>query len=625
MVRVVPDVAAIAKAFDYSVPDDMSGDVRVGTMVRVMLGRRRVNAWVVDEVAPGSDAEGVDGVELRPLLAVRGWGPPTRVVELCRWASWRWAGPLSHVLGTASPPKLVRSLPRRPPVHAATVVRPSGAAAELVADAVADGRGTSVVRLAPAHDPFPLVQAAAERLGARRGGVLVLSPARRHAEELWLGLRRLGHQVALLPEQWALARAGDVVAVGTRSAALAPLPDMTAAVVLDAHDQAYQEERAPTWVAWEVVAERARGQGAPCALVSPCPTLDLLGAGRLVVGSRRQERAGWPSVEVVDRRADDPRSGLYSERLVSLVRWAAAENRRRVLCVLNRTGRARLLACATCGEIVRCERCGAAVERVTEGTGESAAAARGQVLACRRCGAERPEVCARCGSSRMRALRVGVTRVREELEALVGTPVSEVSAQSQRDAPGVDDAAAVVVGTEAVLHRYGRADAVAFLDFDAELLAPRLRAGEQALALLARAAAVVGGGAGPGAADAPPPGRPGTERAPGRLLVQTRLPQHPVLAAAVSADPGILARAEHQVRSELGLPPLRAQALVSGEGADAFGRALAVAAAPSIEVRGPLNGVWSVLAPDHSALADLLTSTARPPGRLRIEVDPVRA
>lgn len=619
VVRVVPDVAGITKEFDYLVPHTMTADVRVGTSVRVLLGHRRVTGWVVaDGEVPPPD------VELRPLLAVRGWGPPPSVVELCRWAAWRWAGALCRMLGTASPPTLVRSLPpRRPPRPTAAAapgaVAPSGAAAEVAGDALAGG--VAVVRLAPAHDFFPLVEAATARLDGGGGGVLVLAPARQQAEALAARLRRLGAAVALVPEQWALARTGSVVAVGTRAACFAPLPLLSAAVVLDAHDQAYQEERAPTYRAWEVVVERAGRDGAPCALVSSCPTLELSAAGRMVLGSRRQERNGWPAVEVVDRRADDPRTGLYSAALVSLVRWAAAAPGRRVVCVLNRTGRVRLLACAACGELARCQRCGSAMG---VGTGTS--------LVCRRCRAERPLVCERCGSTRLRALRVGVSTVREELEALAGTPVAEVTAGAaeafEPAGPPPPDplAAAVVVGTEAALHRVRSADAVAFLDLDAELLAPRLAAAEQALALVARAARLVGGpgvgtdnGARAAGADL------SSERAPGRLLLQTRQPDHPVVRAAVSADPGIVSAAEAPVRSELGLPPACALALVSGAAADAYGSALAEAAAPGIEVRGPAEGVWSVRAPDHGALADFLAAVARPPGRLRVEVDPVRA
>jgi primosomal protein N' len=108
-------------------------------------------------------------------------------------------------------------------------------------------------------------------------------------------------------------------------------------------------------------------------------------------------------------------------------------------------------------------------------------------------------------------------------------------------------------------------------------------------------------------------------------MVQTRLPRHDVLVAAVSADPGVVARADDGVRRALGLPPNGALAGVSGEVADTYGSALKQAAAPGTSVSGPVDGVWSVRAPDHRVLCDLLASVVRPSGRLRVEVDPVRA
>jgi len=330
--------------------------------------------------------------------------------------------------------------------------------------------------------------------------------------------------------------------VGARAAAFAPLPRLAAAVVLDAHDEAYHEERAPTWAAWAVVVERARREGVPCALVTPCPTLEIMAAGALVVGPRMAERRAWPVVEVIDRRADDPRTGLFSERLVRVVREVTQTPGDKLVCVVNRTGRVRLVGCAACGELARCETCGAALELVAD-------ARRGArreppspaldddasvpLLRCRRCGEERPVVCAGCGATRMKALRLGVTRVREELEALAGVAVAEVWGAAASD-EAEDEAvrrAQVVVGTEAALHRVRRAGVVAFLEFDSELLAPRFRAGEQALALLARAARLVAGVDGGGTGD----------RAPGRVIVQTRQPRHPAVVAAVSADPGVCA------------------------------------------------------------------------------------
>jgi primosomal protein N' (replication factor Y) len=195
--------------------------------------------------------------------------------------------------------------------------------------------------------------------------------------------------------------------------------------------------------------------------------------------------------------------------------------------------------------------------------------------------------------------------------------VAEVTAEGAAGGPD-PFTAPVVIGTEAVLHRMGRADAVAFLDLDAELLAPRFRAGEEALALLARASRLVS------RAEVPPSGDPG-RRFAGRLLVQTRQPDHEAVVSARQGDPGLLAAADLELRTGLGLPPVVAMATVSGAVADRFGEALARAAPTGVEVRGPVDGSWSVRAPDHRALCDLLQSVPRPGGRLRVEVDPVRA
>ncbi|HVA03329.1 MAG TPA: hypothetical protein VMU64_06215 [Acidimicrobiales bacterium] len=618
VVRVLPDLRALHKTFDYTVPTALAERIRVGTQVRIALGPRRVGGWVVeDPVAP------TPGVVLRPIAAVRGWGPPPAVLELAQWAAWRWAGPVPTLLRTASSALAVRSLP---------AVRPPGPPSHELDDATAGreglGEGTTVVRLGPGGDPWPVVMAAVTRLESARpdAGVLVLTPGLRAAHDMARRLRSQGIATALLPGDWARARAGGCVVVGARAAAFAPMPRLAAAVVLDAHDEVYHEERAPTWAAWAVVVERARRDGVPCALVTPCPTLEIMAAGTLVVGPRTVERRAWPVVEVVDRRDDDPRSGLFSERLVRVVREGLETPGGRLVCVVNRTGRVRLVGCGACGELARCERCGAALELVADarrGARRQPASSLAPdveavpLLRCRQCGEERPVVCARCGTTRMKALRLGVTRVREELEALAGVEVAEVWGPAA-GVDGEDDAvrrARVVVGTEAALHRVPDASVVAFLEFDSELLAPRFRAGEQAMALLARAARLVAGWG----------GRPIGDRAPGRLIIQTRQPRHPAVLSAVSADPGVLATAESDVRRALGLPPFCALAVVSGAAADIYGGALRDGAPEAVEVRGPVDGAWSVRAPDHRSLCDLLSAVPRPAGRLRVEVDPVRS
>ena len=151
--------------------------------------------------------------------------------------------------------------------------------------------GTHVVRLPPVYSAIALVQAAAEH-----GPVLVVASTNGRASAGCLALRRRGARVALLPGDWALARAGTDIVIGARSAAWGPCPGLASVVVLDAHDEGLVQEQAPTWDAPAVAAERARRSGVPCLWVTPCPTLELLSAADEVhVASRSTERAGWPA------------------------------------------------------------------------------------------------------------------------------------------------------------------------------------------------------------------------------------------------------------------------------------------------------------------------------------------
>jgi len=576
VVRVRPDQPAIAKLFDYSVPPSMSDQIRVGTMVRIALHGRRVGGWVVaDHVDPPA------GVKLQPLAKITGWGPPPAVFDLADWAAWRWAGRPASLLRTASPERAIRAVAR--PDYGRTAPATIVATDELhqlAAEALA--AAVSTVRLAPNTDPYPILIAAASR-----GPILVVGPVAATMRRLAIRMRRAGLGVALMPDDWAAARGGGVSVLGSRSAAWAPIESTAAIVVLDEHDESLQQEQAPTWHARDVLVERARLLGVPCVLVSPMPSLEAQRLGPVLVPSRSSERAGWPVVDVIDRRDAPPGEGLFSERFVAAIRAGG-----RVVCVLNRKGRSRLTGCGTCGALATCENCSSSVTQDDDGT-----------FVCAVCGARRPPVCIGCGGTRMRNLRAGVTRVREELEALTREPVAEFTAESDFGAAGTGTR--IIIGTEAVLHHVHDAAVVAFLDFDQELLAPRYRASEEALALLVRAARVLGA----------------RERG-GRLLVQTRLPDHEVIQSALHADPSRLSSSDAARRELLGYPPHRAMAAISGAAAGAWIDALGVV--EGVEVRGPSDGRWLLRADDHAALCDAIAAVPRPPGRLRIEVDPLR-
>lgn len=566
----MPDVAAIEKEFDYVVPaswdDGRSDRLVVGSMVRVPLAGRRVAGWIT-----AVDVDPEPGVKLAELSKLSGIGPDADMLALAEWAAWRWAGRRVALLRAASPERMVAAAaiaPRAAPV-------PDGP--RDVFDEAFD-LGVATVRVAPSDDGIAVALAA-----CRRGAALIVVADAGRARRLAVALRRAGQRVALGGDDWAIA-AGGATVVGSRSAVWLPMPDLRAVVVIDEHDSRLKEERTPAWNARDVAIERARRSQAPVVLVSPVPSLEALTSGRLLRQPRSTERDGWPMIDVHDRRDDDPvRAGLFGERLGPLL-----AGRDRIVCVLNRKGRARLLACSACGELARSEDGATTMVLVEDHLQTPDGLER------------RPVVCAHCGSTTLKNLRLGVERAREELAALVGEAVDEVTATTT-EAPS----SRVIIGTEAVLHRVDRADIVVFLDFDHELLSTRQRAAEQALGLVAHGARLTGG-RGDG----------------GRIVIQTRQPDHEVINAAVLGDPSIVAIAERDRRRALSLPPYGAQVSVSGAGGAEFIAALP--SSDSFDVRGPIDGQWLLRGEALEPILDVLANTTRPAARVRIEVDPLR-
>jgi primosomal protein N' (replication factor Y) len=559
--RVLPDLTAVDRAFDYTI----DADVPVGTIVRVPLHGRRVRGWIIDiDVEP-------ETAKLLDVLGVVSAGPSPAVVELSEWVAHRWCGPRVAVLRSASAPNnVVWSVSDRK-------------------RALTHQSGATVVRWPPLLDRRETVAA----MCATEGSSIVCVADAGRSRALASYLQQQGCNVAVLhsfltdaerTQAWRRAAAGECIVVGGRIAALAPVPDLAAAVVVDDADEALQEERAPTWHARDVLRERAQRAGAPFAICSPAPTIEAIVASGSSVDAPPPdvERTGWPRVEVVDRREEPPGAGLLTESLADALRTANGF----VVCILNRKGRFRLLVCAACNHLLRWDP-----------------------------QEDRPSVCPECGAAKLRVIRSGVKRIGEELTALLpGKTVVDVDAETS-DVPAAD----IVIGTEAALHRGAirrrRPVIVAYLDLDQELLAPRYRAASQAHWLVTRGAQLLAT-------------RPRNET---RLLVQTRMPDHAVVRALVDAAPERVVESEAEYRQTLGYPPFGALAELSGDDDALLATVDALKGldvqATGVQVFGPTDGHALVTAPDWDNLADALDfalPAGRAIGRVRAAVDPPR-
>ena len=517
IVRVVPNVSGVNKTFDYLVPESLK-NVKVGSIVRVELQGRRVDAWVIDEVVrPGL-------IKFKDVISLLSEGPSEEVVQLSQWAAQRFCGPVRAVLSSASPSLRIKKLGTR---HSGAARKSGQRGVVAEAEELFDNQRGGVL-VWPAPRPLrPVLES-----GISRGRTLVVTPSVGFARTIAQALRREGLSVALMPDDWQRAAEGVDVVVGARSAVWASIPELKSIIVLDEHDERLQDERSPTWHSRDVAIERARALGIPCLLVSPLPTVSATHwAGSQAVRFVEPASGDWPSIEVVDPYSDlgdeeKPQFGLLSSRLIEVLR----DKSKTVVCILNTKGRSRLLSCKACKAIIRCEKCDAAVIQNEEG-----------ILECNRCGAHRPATCQSCSSNALALLRKGVAKMRDEIEKAALRQVVELSAETTVAA---NAASLVYIGTEAALHRVSSADVVVFLDFDNELFAPTYRAGEQAWTLLIHATRLL----------------KGSSKA--LIVLQSQDASNTQYADFVLPDPQLLIEREQKKRKVMQLPPYAAMARV---------------------------------------------------------------
>jgi primosomal protein N' (replication factor Y) len=376
-------------------------------------------------------------------------------------------------------------------------------------------------------------------------------------------------------------RAGWPVVVGARGGALAPTPRVRAGVVIDADDEAYRSQSSPTWDATTMMIERCSRDGADLWLTSVAPSPALLAHGPATPWG--PVASGWPRVQVVDRRESDPHDGVLSRAALDAAHHALrGEEAVAVVVVLQRLGHGRLFACRRCGELARCALC-AAPEVAT-----------GETFACAEGHEPRANFCRSCGATNLKKVRVGVSTLARDVAAQLSQRVDEVTAASRAEI-----SARVVVGTEAVFARVRRCALVVFVDYDQYLLAPRESARRHALIAVAKAGRLVGSR------------RDGR----GEVIVQTRRNDE-VIDALRRGDVSAVVQDDDATARLLGLPPYGARAHVSGEAAEEFVSRLDAAV---VRVRH-VDDVFVLSAPSVEELTRCINETARPAGRLRLEV-----
>ncbi len=492
---------------------------------------------------------------------------------------------------------------------------------EAVAAALAAGRQVLVL--------LPEIALSAQLL-ERFAGRFGTPPAAWHSE-LGQGQRR---------RTWRGVLEGKVkLVVGARSALFLPYRDLGLIVVDEEHEAAFKQEDGVTYHARDMAVARAHLGDLPVVLASATPSLESL--TNVSIGRYRHEElpqrhgaALLPQAELIDlRKAPPPAIAALGQSWLSPpLREAVGETLSRgeqALLFLNRRGYAPLTLCRACGHRLQCPNCTAwLVEHRLAGR-----------LQCHHCGhwARLPSRCPECeAEDSLAACGPGVERLAEEAALLF--PDARRVVFSSDSVAGPSEAAQLVnaiaerefdliIGTQLVAkgHHFPQLTLVGVVDGDLGLAGGDLRAGERSFQLLQQVA-----------------GRAGRAERPGRAMIQTSDPDHPVMQAMARQDRTAFLAAESAARQQAVLPPFgRLVALILSapyaEQADAAAallakhapqqqgvRVLGPAPAPLAVLRGRHRRRFLVQGPRGRRLQPLIRdwlAAVRLPGAVRVSVD----
>jgi len=394
---------------------------------------------------------------------------------------------------------------------------------------------------------------------------------------------------------WRAVAEGRVKAlVGARSALFLPFPELGLIVVDEEHDASFKQEDGVIYHARDMAVVRGRLGGHAVVLASATPSLETIEnvrQGRYQVQHLPERHGGatLPEISVIDMRAQAPARQSWLSPALRQALAATLEAGEQAMLFLNRRGYAPLTLCRGCGHRLKCPQCSAwLVEHRLLGH-----------LQCHHCGhtASVPRACPECGAhASFVACGPGIERLAEEVAGLLpaarlaivasdtlGGPEEIAELVRQVEAREID----VLIGTQIIAkgHHFPMLTLVGVVDADLGLDGGELRAAERTYQLLSQVA-----------------GRAGREMRPGRVLLQTYRPDHPVMRALLAGERESFLAVEAEMRRQAGFPPfgrLAALILASHDeaaverAARSFGRTAPRGA--GIEVLGPAPAPMALL------------------------------
>ena len=343
--------------------------------------------------------------------------------------------------------------------------------------------------------------------------------------------------------------------IGTRLAVFTPLSDVGLIVVDEEHDSSFKQDNELRYHARDLAVWRAKQSGCPIILGSATPSLESWhkaqsGAYRfLQLTERAHAAAQLPQVDILNVGRLKLNNGFSPQALQLLKQNFEAGGMS--LVYLNRRGFAPALFCGDCGHTFGCPNCSA----------KMVLHQRARQLRCHHCDHREPIPfkCPDCGNQDLTAVGHGTQRVEETLRAFLPKAtivrVDRDSTAHKNDWADLyrriaDDEIDILVGTQMLAkgHDFARLNLVIVLNADGSLYSADFRAPERLFAELMQVS-----------------GRAGRADKPGKVLIQTQLPEHPVFAAVKAQDYAVFAENELNERQMFAMPPFGFQTAVRAD------------------------------------------------------------
>lgn len=343
--------------------------------------------------------------------------------------------------------------------------------------------------------------------------------------------------------------------IGTRLAVFTPLPDVGLIVVDEEHDGSFKQDNELRYHARDLAVWRAKQSGCPVVLGSATPSLESWhkaqsGAYRLLqLTERAHTAAQLPQVDILNIGRLKLDNGFSPQALQLLKQNFEAGGMS--LVYLNRRGFAPALFCGDCGHTFGCPNCSA----------KMVLHQRARQLRCHHCDHREPIPfkCPDCGNQDLTAVGHGTQRVEETLRTFLPKAavvrVDRDSTAHKNDWADLyrriaDNEIDILVGTQMLAkgHDFARLNLVIVLNADGSLYSADFRAPERLFAELMQVS-----------------GRAGRADKPGKVLIQTQLPEHPVFAAVKAQDYAVFAENELNERQMFAMPPFGFQTAVRAD------------------------------------------------------------